>query len=66
MIYDNVCYWAKKRGLTIHQIEKRGLIGNGIIAKWKESEPSLKNLQKVANVLNVSIQTLMREPKEDD
>lgn len=67
MIYENVCWWAKKRGLTIHQIEKMAKIGNGVISRWKEdNNPKVQNLQKVANVLNVSIFTLMRETKDGD
>lgn len=64
MIYDNVCWWAKKRGLTIHQIEQKGKIGNGLIAKWKDSDPSVKNLRKVASVLGVSVSTLLREDEK--
>lgn len=66
MIYENICYWAKKRGLTFHQIEKRGVIGNGVIARWKNSKPSIDNLQKVANVLGVSVNTLLKERKESE
>ena len=65
MLYENICYWAKKRGLSIHQVEKRAVIGNGSISRWgKDYEPKLKNLRKVADVLGVSVLTLQMEPKE--
>ena len=64
MLYENICYWAKKRGLSIHQVEKRAVIGNGSISRWgTDYEPKLKNLRKVADVLGVSVQTLMKEAK---
>lgn len=67
MLYDNICYWAKKRGLSIHQVEKRAVIGNGSISRWgKDYEPKLGNLKKVADVLGVSVLTLQMEPKREE
>ena len=60
MIYDNIKAIAEKKGLSIAEIEKKAQIGNGIIGKWKESTPNVDSLIKVAKVLNVSINTLMK------
>lgn len=60
MIYDNIKTLADKKGLSIAEIEKRAQIGNGIIGKWKESNPNIDSLAKVAKVLNVSINTLVK------
>lgn len=60
MIYDNIKALADKKGLSIAEIEKRAQIGNGIIGKWKESNPNIDSLVKVAKVLNVSINTLVK------
>lgn len=66
MLYENICYWAKKRGLSIHQVERKAVIGNGSISRWdRDYEPKLKNLKKVADVLGVSVNTLLREDKKD-
>ena len=67
MLYENICYWAKKRGLSIHQVERKAGIGNGSISRWgRDYEPKLKNLKKVADVLGVSVNTLLREEKKDE
>lgn len=64
MIYENICRYAAKRKLSIHQIEKKANIGNGTIRKWKDGAiPSLESLQKVAKVLGVSVTTLLRGAK---
>ena len=67
MLYENICYWAKKRDLSIHQVERKAGIGNGSISRWGRTyEPKLKNLKKVADVLGVSVITLQRESKADE
>jgi transcriptional regulator with XRE-family HTH domain len=60
MIYDNIKALADKKGISIAEVEKRAQIGNGIIGKWKESNPNVDSLVKVAKVLNVSINTLVK------
>ena len=63
MIYENIYRLARKRGMSIHQLEKKaGLCG--VIGRWKtEYNPSMKNLMKVADALGVSVQTLLKEAK---
>lgn len=65
MIYENIKHYAKKRGLTIREIERRAGLAKGHMEKWKRTyNPSLTSLQKVADVLGVTIQTLIKERKE--
>lgn len=66
MIYDNVCRLAEKRGLTIQQLEKKAGVGNGVVCKWKTFTPRVKTLQKIADVLGVTVNTLLREEKKED
>lgn len=66
MVYENVCWWAEKRGLSIHQLEQKAEIGNGVISRWeKDYSPSMKNLKKVADALGVTVNTLLREEKKE-
>ena len=64
-IYDNICRIAKKKNMSIRQVElKAGLCG--VIGRWKnEFTPTYRNLEKVAKALDVSISTLTKEPKEE-
>lgn len=61
MIYDNVQELANKKGLSIAEIEKKAQMGNGTIGKWKNASPNLESLYKVAEVLGVSINTLLKK-----
>jgi len=66
LIYENVCRLAEKRGLTIQQLEKKAKIGNGVVCKWKTYTPRVKTLKAVADVLGVTVNTLLREGKNED
>lgn len=60
MIYENIKRIADEKNLTIRAIEREAGLGNKVIAGWKESSPSVNNLSKVANVLGVSIEELLK------
>lgn len=64
MIYENISLWCAKRGLTIRQLESKADLGNGTVGKWKNAKPNYESLQKVAEVLGISVSTLIRENKE--
>ena len=65
MIYENIKYYAKKRGLTIREIERRAGLARGHMEKWKQTyNPNLASLQKVADVLGVTVNTLLKERKD--
>jgi len=61
MIYENVKAIADKKGISIYELEKKAKLGNGTIGKWNDVSPNVENLSKVAKVLNVSINTLIKE-----
>lgn len=61
MIYENVKAIADKKGISIYELEKKAGLGNGTIGKWNDVSPNVENLSKVAKVLNVSINTLIKE-----
>lgn len=61
MIFEKIQAIADKKGFSIAEIEKKAQIGNGTIAKWKTSSPTIVNLSKVAKVLDVDIGTLLPE-----
>lgn len=63
MLYDNIKYYAERKGLSILKVEREAGLSRGHIDKWKQSTPRLDTLQKVAEVLGVSITTLLKEAK---
>lgn len=64
MIYENIKYYAKKRGLTISELERQAHLSRGHIYKLGgKNEPTISTLQKVADVLGVTVNTLLKERK---
>ena len=66
MIFENICRISGKRGISIKRLEKKAGLKNGAIGKWRTSSPTVKNLQKVADALGVSVNTLLREEKKEE
>ena len=60
MIYDEIKKIATEKGLSIRAIEMKAGIGNGVIDDWNERSPSINNLQKVAEVLEVPVGDLLK------
>lgn len=61
MILENINRRCSERGLTLYALEKETGIGNGIIAKWKNNSPSVKNLKKVADYFGCTVDELLRD-----
>lgn len=55
---------AKKRGLSLQKIAEDAGLGINSIYRWKERKPTLSNLQKVADVLGVSVDYLLGNTDE--
>lgn len=56
---------CSKNGLSPSAMEKKAGIANGSIGKWEKSNPSVENLSKIANILNVSIDYLYTGNKHE-
>ena len=50
---------ADEKGLNFAALERRADLGNGVIARWATSTPSLSSVQKVAAVLECHIDDLI-------
>lgn len=64
-VYSNIVKLAKKTKKTLGQVEEEAGLGQGIISKWKNGNPTLNNLQAVAKVLNVTVNELLETKSED-
>ena len=49
---------ASKKGTNLKNLEIASDLGNGTIRRWNSVSPSVENLSKVANILNVSLDFL--------
>lgn len=61
MIYDKIKKLCDEKGLTIKELETRAGIGNAVVREWNTSNPRIDTLQKVAAVLEISIDELVKE-----
>ena len=62
MIFDNVKRLASEQKLTIKEVERRAGLENGTISKWTgKTSPRLENAMKVAEVLGVDVNDLVKE-----
>ena len=60
MIYDNVKQLADEKGLSIHALEQKAGLGNGAIGRWRQFNPGAIYLKKVAEVLDVTVDELLK------
>lgn len=61
MLYDNIKRCAKEKGLTMAEVERRANLSRNNMCKWKTCMPTVRGLQKVANVLEVTMDDLLKE-----
>lgn len=61
MLYDNIKKCAKEKGMTINELEQKAGLSRGHMSKWKLYMPTVNSLQKVANVLEVTMDELVKE-----
>lgn len=62
MIYGNVCKLANEKGISICQLEKEAGLPNGTIGKWRTASPMVKSIKAVADVLETTVDDLIKEP----
>lgn len=59
-VYSAVKKRANALNLPICEIEKRAKIANGTIGGWRTGKPYAETLQKVAKVLDCTIEDLLK------
>lgn len=50
---------AKEKGMSINQLEEKAKLSKGSTYKWNVVSPSIKNLKKVADVLECTVNDLI-------
>lgn len=61
MNFNKLVALCKEKGITFCKLEKECGIGNGTIARWKTSSPSVANLKAVADYFGVTVDELLRD-----
>lgn len=60
-IYDNIKIEARAKGISIRKLESDTGLSNGAISKWNISEPKILAIRKVAALLDVTIEDLLKK-----
>lgn len=61
MLYENIKAIAKEKKIPIYKIEEELEISQGSICKWNEIKPSYDKVLRVAQILDVSVEELVRK-----
>lgn len=61
MLYDRVMRFCKENNIPLYIFEKECELGNGTISGWKNSNPRIDSLQKVAKRMNTTIGELLED-----
>lgn len=59
IILERIKELCAEQGLTIHSLEEKAGLSNGVVDNWGKSSPNLGSIKAVADVLNVSIDELV-------
>lgn len=60
-VIENVKKIASDKNISLSRLENDSGLGNGTIGKWKDSMPNVSTISKVATVLEVPIEDLLKE-----
>lgn len=63
-LLDNIKKFAKDQGLSLLDVNDKAGLGSYSIYNWRKKTPTIENLNKVANVLHVSVDDLLDNKKE--
>ncbi|WP_419154911.1 helix-turn-helix domain-containing protein [Weissella minor] len=63
-LFERTKQTAQEKGLTLRELEKRAGLGEKSIYSWKKYTPRGSNMQKVADVLGVSVDYLLGNTDE--
>lgn len=59
-LLKNIRNISKKKKIPLYVIEEKAGIAKGSISKWNDVIPSVEKVSKVAEVLGVTVNTLLK------
>ena len=60
-LYEVIYQISKEKNISINQLEERAGLSTGSIYKWNTVSPTVKNLKKVADVLETTVDSLLEK-----
>lgn len=65
-LYEKIKELAAQKKMSIKQLEEHLGYGNGVIGRWKNSNPGIDKIQAVAKFFNVSVDYLLGNEEATD
>ncbi len=62
---ENIKSICKEKGISLRQLEQDAGIAPNTITRWNENKPSYDKVKRVADVLGVTMDELVREAAEE-
>lgn len=59
MIYENIRNLCRKAKISVFQLEREAGLGNGTVRRWKQSDPTVMKLKRVADYFGVTLDSLL-------
>ena len=59
VLFDNIKELCEKKGVSVWKLEKDLGFSNRSISKWNETDPGIREVQKVADYFGVAIEDLL-------
>ena len=61
MLYSRIKALCDEKKISVYNLEKTAGLSNGAVGKWKVSMPSADKLSRVADILGVTVDDLLRK-----
>ena len=66
MIVENIARLCKDHGVSFARLERETGMGNGVIARWGTSSPTVANIKAVADYFGVTVDALLSEREKEE
>lgn len=66
MVFENICTRCKAKGISIARLEREAGLGNATIRGWKESQPNVSSLKRVAAYFGCTVDELLKEETDGE
>lgn len=60
-LLENVREQCRRKGITVAELEKKAGLAENSIYKWSRTSPSVDKVQRVARVLHLAMDDLLKD-----